>query len=444
MPEVFVARHPDWFAQGYSESELKAFGGQPPQMCYSNQGFIDQVVADAQEDFFDGKAAAKSGAQRDGPVLRLGADGQRRLVQVPRLSGSDDSGAETTRSSAMGVASDYFFTFVNKVAREVAKTHPDKYLSTLAYSEYAYHPARVHLEPNVSVQMCLQSRHWWAPSSKENDARFYHDWVSHEKGGRSTCGSTIVFRRLQLWPACIVFPVLAPTTWIRRSRCCPRRHSRGILQQHRRAGRHLRVDQAARRSVARTSDAMLDEFFTRYYGAAGGPLKRFYLRVEDIYSTTANYPEEVQKNHYKQFHQTEEMAWKYLGTEARMAELGKLMDEAEHAWPQRCRKAARGHIPQGGLGLHGRGAQEVPRKTTEKIDVGPIMHDKGLTRRNFLAGAASATLAGDRPRSDEALLKLFNARRAGGANPSGFKSRLSHSLPYPSRRDSLDFLAPPC
>ena len=34
--------------------------------------------------------------------------------------------------------------------------------------------------------------------------------------------------------------------------------------------------------------------FTRYYGAAGGPLKQLYLRIEDIYSDPANYPEEVQ------------------------------------------------------------------------------------------------------------------------------------------------------
>ena len=30
----------------------------------------------------------------------------------------------------------------------------------------------------------------------------------------------------------------------------------------------------------------------------------------------------------RQFHQNEEIAWKYLGTEERMAELGKLMQQA--------------------------------------------------------------------------------------------------------------------
>lgn len=74
---------------------------------------------------------------------------------------------------------------------------------------------------------------------------------------------------------------------------------------------------------------MLDEFFSRYYGAAGEPLKKFYLRVEDIYSNSNNYPAEVRTNLRGQYHQTEEIAWKYLGTKERMAELGKLMAEAE-------------------------------------------------------------------------------------------------------------------
>ena len=53
-PEVFVAAHPDWFSQGYSTSELEGHGGQPPQMCYSSQGLVDQVVADARK-YFDGR-----------------------------------------------------------------------------------------------------------------------------------------------------------------------------------------------------------------------------------------------------------------------------------------------------------------------------------------------------------------------------------------------------
>ena len=61
-PELFVAAHPDWFAQGYSANELKGLGGRPPQMCFSSQGFIDQVVADAGS--FSTARRPRTGAKR--------------------------------------------------------------------------------------------------------------------------------------------------------------------------------------------------------------------------------------------------------------------------------------------------------------------------------------------------------------------------------------------
>ena len=75
-------------------------------------------------------------------------------------------------------------------------------------------------------------------------------------------------------------------------------------------------------------DDILNEFFTRYYGAAAEPMKHLHLRIEEIYSDPNNYPEEV-RTEERQFHQNEEIAWKYLGTEERMAELGELMEEAK-------------------------------------------------------------------------------------------------------------------
>jgi hypothetical protein len=75
-------------------------------------------------------------------------------------------------------------------------------------------------------------------------------------------------------------------------------------------------------------DELLDVFFARYFGAASEPMKRFYLRIEEIFSTPENYPEPV-RTQERQFHQTEEIAWKHLGTRERMVELGALMRSAK-------------------------------------------------------------------------------------------------------------------
>ena len=75
-------------------------------------------------------------------------------------------------------------------------------------------------------------------------------------------------------------------------------------------------------------NALIEEFFDRYYGSAAKPMKIFYEVVEQTYGNPNNYPLLFQKGGS---HQTEEAAWKYLGTKSRMDQLGWLMDQARAA-----------------------------------------------------------------------------------------------------------------
>jgi hypothetical protein len=74
----------------------------------------------------------------------------------------------------------------------------------------------------------------------------------------------------------------------------------------------------------------LDEFFALHYGPAAPPRKRLYLEIERTYMDPGNYPEAVRKED-AHFHQTEEMAWKHLGTAERLAAWAKLVAEARSA-----------------------------------------------------------------------------------------------------------------
>jgi len=76
-------------------------------------------------------------------------------------------------------------------------------------------------------------------------------------------------------------------------------------------------------------DTLLDAYFDRYFGAAAGPLKAFYLEVEAAYCDPANYPQHEPGKPIG--HQTEELAWRYLGTPARMTRLERLVTEARQA-----------------------------------------------------------------------------------------------------------------
>ncbi|OGV74380.1 MAG: hypothetical protein A3K19_27225 [Lentisphaerae bacterium RIFOXYB12_FULL_65_16] len=315
---LFESEHKDWFAQGYS--------GQPPQMCFTNPGFIGQVVQDAR-DFYDGKGA-KAGAQANGDFFALVPMDNSSWCKCPACQAEMDETERENKHFSNGIASDYVFGFANKVAKEIRQSHPSKYLATLSYSSYAYYPKTTRLESNIAVQLCLHVRNWWAPAMEENDMAFYNSWVGKEKD-----------RPIYLWlyycfPEEIAmnggwrcFPGFFAHTIDRQFKMFARDGIRGAFLNN--MGDYLDTYVTFRflDDPDLNIDQIIDEFHRLYYGAAAEPMKKLYLRIEEIYTNPANYPEDIQKG-LRHTHQTEELAWVSLGTAERMAELGQYMAEA--------------------------------------------------------------------------------------------------------------------
>jgi hypothetical protein len=326
----FLADHPDWFAQGYGAA-------QPPQMCYTSQGFINQVVEDANA-YFSGQAA-QSGAAAGDDTFGLTPQDNSSWCKCPTCQALLSPAEKGNPQFNNGWASDYIYEFTNRVAREVAKTHPDKWLGQLAYSTYAYHPAKVKLEPNVAVQMCLHTRNWWCPSMEANDRKVLTEWRRAEPN-----------RPLYLWlyycfPALNAqsggfhyFPGFFAHSVAKQMRMYHDTRIAGIfLENSSEMGATYLMDQLEFYVTFKLADdpeqdgnKLIEEFFTGYYGSAAAPMKALYCRIEDLFGNPTYYPPEIQRSPAHQ-HQTEELAWGSLGTPARMAELQGLMNEATAA-----------------------------------------------------------------------------------------------------------------
>ena len=317
-PARFEEAHPEYFAQGYE--------AQPPQMCYTNEGFIRQAVQDAR-DYFDGKGA-KPGAVAAGDFFALVPQDNSFWCRCPKCQ-AEMNPADPNAGWANDTASDYFFGFANKVAREVARTHPGKWLATLAYSSYTGHPRRVKLEPNISVQFCMHVRNWWAPAMEKSDLGLFQNWVENERG-----------RPFYLWlyycfPEEIAtnnkfhcFPGFFAHTIERQFRSFARDGVKGFFLNN--LGEHLDTYATFRLAddPSQDMDKLVDEFHRLYYGAAAEPMRRLYLGIEETYMSPRNYPPEIADGR-RGGHQSAELAWKYLGTEERMAAWGRLMAEAK-------------------------------------------------------------------------------------------------------------------
>ncbi|MFN4260958.1 MAG: DUF4838 domain-containing protein [Gemmataceae bacterium] len=134
--EIFNA-HPDWFAL-YGGKRHYQPGSSKNQLCYSNEELFQQTVR---------YARAQLDQYKLDTVSIMPPDGYTAICQCPLCEGKD-----TPERGSRGALSDYVWDFVNRVAKEVGKTHPDKKILNCAYGIYTLPPEKLDkLEPNVVV-----------------------------------------------------------------------------------------------------------------------------------------------------------------------------------------------------------------------------------------------------------------------------------------------------
>ena len=135
--EVFAA-HSEWFAlyggkRGYQR-------GANNHLCYENEELIAETVRYVRAVFDHYKMEM---------VSVMPPDGYTAICQCPKCAGKD-----TLDREQAGYASDYIWNFVNRVAKEVRKTHPEKKVMNCAYGIYTLPPLKIEkLEPNVVVSI---------------------------------------------------------------------------------------------------------------------------------------------------------------------------------------------------------------------------------------------------------------------------------------------------
>jgi len=133
---VFDA-HPEWFAIYGGKPDFKA-GDSKCQLCYSNDELFRETVryARALLDTFQLES-----------VSIMPPDGYTSICQCERCKGKD-----SPERIERGLLSDYVWDFVNRVAKEVGKTHPNAKVLNCAYGVYTLPPLKIDkLEPNVLV-----------------------------------------------------------------------------------------------------------------------------------------------------------------------------------------------------------------------------------------------------------------------------------------------------
>jgi len=102
------------------------------------------------------------------------------MDDINRVCGCDDCRALDANADAYEKKqfADRYYKFVNAFARELAKTHPDRYVGTLIYHIARKLPQTVDkLEPNVFGFITETSAQWWQPGLREKDQALTAAWA---------------------------------------------------------------------------------------------------------------------------------------------------------------------------------------------------------------------------------------------------------------------------
>ncbi|MCM8817369.1 MAG: DUF4838 domain-containing protein, partial [Candidatus Omnitrophica bacterium] len=162
-------QHPEWFALQINGERLNGVDPENKKnghLCYTNPEVIDTVIKEARE-FFDKNSDRKFFTVMPGDsneVYYCQCKNCQELVNPDAPKGKTHSYA--------------IWSFVNKVASEIRKTHPDRYITCCAYAGYRLPPDNLYFEPNVIVTLCVadELRNPWKTDSKAKYVSELENW----------------------------------------------------------------------------------------------------------------------------------------------------------------------------------------------------------------------------------------------------------------------------
>ncbi len=87
-------------------------------------------------------------------------------------------GKATRQRGWNGMLSDYVWNFMDNVAKEVYKTNPDKKLSCLAYSVYQLPPEKIEkLSPNMAIILCQWRSDFYNKETRDQFYKMTEEWL---------------------------------------------------------------------------------------------------------------------------------------------------------------------------------------------------------------------------------------------------------------------------
>ena len=260
--------HPEYFALFGDKRETGPYAGAP---CLSSEGLFQQNVKYVRTifDLFDAPM-----------VSVMPEDGYGTLCQCELCKGKG-----TPERGWDGQLSDYVWDYVNRVAKEVYKTHPNRKISCLAYGSYALPPLKIaKLSPNIVVGIAQARRDFYDTEKFNNAVALRKNWLAKLPEGHAPLWIWEYYLHNRPGSTYGSLPVFFPHTIAKDLRSLKGismgdfievyREQKGISEL---AVDHLNLYITARLwwNADQDVNALLDEYYTLFYGPASKEMKAF-------------------------------------------------------------------------------------------------------------------------------------------------------------------------
>ena len=273
LREEFKEAYPDHFAlfNGKRAVDHKRGQGAP---CLSSEGFFGKHLKYARA-VFD---------HYDEPLISIDVvDGYGRgLCQCELCKGKD-----TPERGWEGLMSDYVLGYVNRVAGELHRSHPSKMVSALSYGAYKLPPESIAtFPPNLALWLCQTRKNYYDRQTREHNLALRKQWLSKLPSKQLFLYEYYLANRPGgAWEG---VPVYFPQRISEDLRSLKdvssgeyidlyQPHDRSKLSYDYLAVSHLNLHVTTRLwwNADRDVDALLAEYYTKFYGPARAEMRAF-------------------------------------------------------------------------------------------------------------------------------------------------------------------------
>ncbi len=271
--EKYLKEHPEYFSLVKGK---RVGGGQSGQLCLTNPALKQIFLESLLENIKKGdEEAAKAGVPAP-RIYDVSMNDSWNKCECPACT------AECEKYNASG----HYLKFVNWLAAEVSKTHPNVFISTLAYF-YTEEPPKggVRAADNVIVKLC-DTRSNQCASILEEDNRTFHDFIAEWKK---------YAKNLFIWDYAIVYtantnglPFASEFNYATLFKYYLENNVAGVFWEHQEPFNSdmfelkFFLETKLMENPFQDNNALIRKFMDCYYGAAAPFILDYRKRIDDV------------------------------------------------------------------------------------------------------------------------------------------------------------------